>query len=132
MVDEPEEQDAPVVTPQALPAVITGSTGAIGLAPYGDEAEHTGPPSVVVYTPPFRRFFATDARSVLITLLPQHYNLIPNPAFRTLSGWTSTGITPIPASLRPMWTGSWSRWWTRWPPMSPWRGGGSTTPPQRY
>jgi hypothetical protein len=73
--------------------VISASTGAFGLGPYGDEAEHTGPPEVIIITPPYRDFFDTDARSVMITLLPQHYNMIPNPAFRTgVTGWEVTGL----------------------------------------
>lgn len=74
--------------------VITASTGAIGLGPYGDESEHTGAPEVIVYTPPYRDFMAMDARSIMMTLLPQHYNLIPNPSFRTnLTGWTVWGMS---------------------------------------
>jgi hypothetical protein len=73
--------------------VITASTGAIGLGPYGDEAEHTGPPEVIVYTPPYREFMAMDARSIMLTLIPHHYNLIPNPSFRAdLTGWTVAGL----------------------------------------
>ena len=103
MVDEPEvepQDGEPEISQLAFNTPIAATTGAIGLAPYGDEAEHTGPPEVIVYTPPFRPFFATDARSVMITLLPQHYNLIPNPAFRTnAAGWVTTGIEPAPASF---------------------------------
>lgn len=66
----------------------------IGLGPYGDETEHVGEPEVIVFTPPFRPFFDTDARSVMITLLPQHYNLVPNPAFRVdAAGWENSGVT---------------------------------------
>lgn len=66
----------------------------IGLGPFGDETEHVGEPEVIVFTPPFRPFFDTDARSVMITLLPQHYNLIPNPAFRVnTTGWEITGVS---------------------------------------
>ena len=85
--------------------VVAVSTGAIGLGPYGDETEHTGKPVVIVATPPHRPFFDTDARSVMITLLPHHYNMIPNPAFRAPStgtnstGWLSTGIEPSPTSF---------------------------------
>jgi hypothetical protein len=75
-----------------MPDVISASTGPYALGPYGDEAEHTGPPQVITLPDVFRPFFATDARSVMVTLLPQHYNFIPNPAFRTdASGWEFSG-----------------------------------------
>jgi len=77
----------------------TASTGAIGLGPYGDEAEHSGPPEVILAPDFFRPFFATDARSMLITILPNHYNFIPNPAFRVdASGWEISGIGPSPTA----------------------------------
>ena len=75
-----------------MPDVIAASTGPFSLGPYGDVAEHTGPPKIIVLPDIFRPFFATDARSVMVTLLPQHYNFIPNPAFRTdASGWEFSG-----------------------------------------
>lgn len=71
-----------------MPEVQGASKGAIGLAPYADQTEHTGPPEIVVIPDTYRTFLATDARSVMITLFPQHYNMIPNPAFRVdTTGW---------------------------------------------
>lgn len=85
-----------------MPEVIGASKGAIGLAPYGDQTEHTGPPEVIVIPDTYRPFFATDARSVLITLFPQHYNFIPNPAFRVdTAGWE---ISAQPAANAYSWT----------------------------
>lgn len=70
------------------------TAGSIGLGPYGDVIEHSGPPEVILAPDYFRPFFATDARSVLVTILPNHYNFVPNPAFRVdTTGWEITGLT---------------------------------------
>ena len=85
-----------------MPDVEGASTGAIGLAPYGDLTEHSGPPEIIVIPDTYRKFLATDARSVLITLFPQHYNFIPNPAFRNdATGWE---INAVPAADAYSWT----------------------------
>jgi hypothetical protein len=85
-----------------MPDVEGASTGAIGLAPYGDLTEHSGPPEIIVIPDTYRKFLATDARSVLITLFPQHYNFIPNPAFRNdATGWE---INSVPAADAYSWT----------------------------
>lgn len=79
--------------PNSRPVLGT-ATGAIGLGPYADSAEYTGPPEVILQPDYFRPFFATDARSVLVTLLPNHYNFVPNPAFRVdTTGWEITGLS---------------------------------------
>lgn len=71
-----------------MPDVEGASTGAIGLHPYADRSEHTGPPEIITIPDRYREFLATDARSVLITLFPNHFNYIPNPAFRVdATGW---------------------------------------------
>lgn len=63
-----------------------------GGAPYGDLMEVTGPPTLDIVTEEFGPFLRTDARTVMITLMPNHYNFIPNPAFRTdATGWEITG-----------------------------------------
>lgn len=82
-----------------MPDVLGASTGAIGLGPYGDRSEHSGPPEIITIPDTFRPFFATDARSILITLFPQHFNFIPNPAFRVdTTGWEINGVRPAPTS----------------------------------
>lgn len=97
--DEPEVTPAAEVTPYAQP-IIGSSVGAIGLSGYADDAEYSGPPVVISYPPAYQPFLATDARSVLLTLLPQHYNMIPNPAFRVNgAGWVFAGIEPPPTAF---------------------------------
>lgn len=65
-----------------------GAIGAFGSAPYADRQEVTGPPEPVVILDTYRPFLATDARSVVVTLAPNHRNYIPNPSFRVdTSGW---------------------------------------------
>lgn len=73
------------------PRAVTA--GPIGLAPYGDSPE-ANPEPVVVFSPDrYRPFWATDARSVMIVLTPNHYNYIPNPAIRVDDhGWLHTGF----------------------------------------
>jgi hypothetical protein len=57
-------------------------------APYGDQMEVTGPPTFEIIPEPYREFLATDARTVLIVIHPNHYNFFPNPAFRvSTDGW---------------------------------------------
>ncbi len=104
-VDEPVDDD-PVASQQAVEIeqfaqpVIGSGAGAFGVSGYGDDSDISGQPVVIVYPPPFREFTATDARSVMLTLLPHHYNLIPNPAFRTNgAGWVATGIEPNAAAF---------------------------------
>ena len=65
------------------------STGPVGTAPYADATEHAPwvvPPVAPITYPPFQ---PTDARAVEIYLEPLHFNLFPNPSFRTdATGWT--------------------------------------------
>lgn len=61
-------------------------------APYGDAMEVTGPPVLITIPEEFGPFLRTDARTVMITLQPHHFNYIPNPSFRTdTAGWALTG-----------------------------------------
>lgn len=88
-----------------VPEVISGvSVPYYGGGPYGDAMEVTGPPTLVFHDDPYREFLPTDARSILIVLSPNHYNFIPNPAFREdTHGWEMTGFTPTLSS--DSWTG---------------------------
>lgn len=77
--------DRPILNPTS-PAVFAG-------APYGDAMEVSGPPEFVSFPLPFRPFFFTDARSVLVVLAPRNVNMIHNPSFRNgLSGWSASGL----------------------------------------
>ncbi len=78
-----------VINPVAQPA--------FGTNPYGDGQEVTGPPTVTPIQSPYREFFFTDARSILIRLVPHHMNFFRNPSFRVnTAGWEGTG-TAVPA-----------------------------------
>lgn len=72
--------------------VLGTTVGPLGQAPYADNVEYVADPGVQFDQDFYRPFFATDARSVLITILPNHYNFIPNPSFRVDgSGWETSG-----------------------------------------
>ena len=75
--------------------VSTTGDGPVGTGPYADVTEHVpwvpAPVAPIVYP----AFSPTDARAVEVYFIPLHFNLIPNPSFRTnADGWTVTpGLT---------------------------------------
>lgn len=66
--------------------------GAFATYPYGDAQEVTGPPQFAPIPERYREFLFTDARSILLRLIPHHRNFFPNPAFRVNTlGWVGEG-----------------------------------------
>lgn len=87
--------------------IISGSAhGPFGGSPYGDRAEVSGPPTLEVLPDEYREFFATDARSVLVVLYPNHINCILNPSFReSITGWEISGFDSTELDADDSWVG---------------------------
>ena len=88
--EEPDQQldMQPIIKGAVIPA--------FGSGPFADRTEVSGPPTVVTVPDVYRRFFATDARSVMVTLRPNHLNFIKNPSCRVdATGWDITTPTSV-------------------------------------
>lgn len=65
----------------------------IAVGPYGDISEAPPPYDPSPLPDIYREFLATDARTVMIVLHPNHYNFFPNPSFRVDDqGWEIAGF----------------------------------------
>ena len=85
---------------EPVPVYPTIGHVGIGVSPYGDIGEIPAPRTVTPLVDPYREFLPTDARTIMIVLQPNHYNFIPNPAFRVdTAGWELTAAAPTGSNL---------------------------------